>query len=143
MNAIYWVFIALATLIIEIINPANLICIWFVGGAVCAAIVSKLGASLFWQVLAFFAVSLITMYVTRPLAQKMMRGNVEPTNTDRLIGKTAVLTREITPSSWGELTIFGQTWSTVSHDQQPIPAGTTVKIVAIDGAKLMVRPLDD
>ncbi len=82
------------------------------------------------------------MLLIRPLAAQYLRGNTVATNTDRLIGQTTVLTKEITPNSWGEAKICGMDWSCTSVDNSPIAKDSQVKIIAIDGAKLVVKKID-
>ncbi len=137
-----WIIITIASFIIEIFTLGNLICIWFTFGGIASSILAYLHVSELWQYLAFFVVSIISMLVIRPLAYNYLRGNTIPTNSDRLINQTALLKKEITPYSWGEVSVQGTTWSAISANNQAIPANTEVKIVSIDGAKLVVKPLE-
>ena len=140
---ILWIFVAIASIIIEIVTIGDLICIWFAVGALAAGILAWLKIQTELQFTAFFVVSIGVMLIVRPLAAKYLRGNVVATNTDRLIGMAAVLTKDITPESWGELVIAGMTWSCISIDNQPIRKDTNVRIMAIDGVKLIVKAIDE
>jgi membrane protein implicated in regulation of membrane protease activity len=77
------------------------------------------------------------------MAANYLRGNVVPTNADKLIGKTAHLTKEITSEAWGELVISGMTWSCISIDGEPIRKDAKVKIMAIEGVKLIVKSIEE
>lgn len=137
-----WILIAVGAFLIEIFTYGNLICIWFTIGA-CAAIPFAIAdIKPVWQYVIFFAISIISMLLIRPLATNYLRGNTVATNSDRLIGLTTVLTKSIQPTSWGETDINGIVWSCTSIDNQPIEKDSVVKVIAIDGAKLIVKKID-
>ena len=138
-----WIFVAIASIVIEIITLGDLICIWFAVGALVSGLLAWAKVSTAIQFVTFFVVSIGVMLIVRPLAAKYLRGNVVATNSDRLIGMNAVVTRDITADSWGERQVSGMTWSTFRIDNQPVKKDTVVRIMAIDGVKLIVRPIDD
>ncbi|MBR2600151.1 MAG: NfeD family protein [Erysipelotrichaceae bacterium] len=139
---IFWLIVAIASIVIEIITLGNLICIWFAIGALVSAILAWLKVYTAIQYIVFFVASILAMLIIRPLAAEYLRGNTVPTNADRLIGKTGVVTREITSDSWGEVLVMGVRWSAISVDNTAIKKDTKVKIMAIDGVKLMVTPVE-
>ena len=139
---IFWLIVAIASIVIEIITLGNLICIWFAIGALVSAILAWLKVYTAIQYIVFFVASILAMLIIRPLAAEYLRGNTVPTNADRLIGKTGVVTREITSDSWGEVLVMGARWSAISVDNTAIKKDTKVKIMAIDGVKLMVTPVE-
>ena len=139
----FWVIVAIAAIIIEIITLGNLICIWFAVGALVSAILAWLHVVELIQYIAFFAVSIIVMLIVRPLAAEYLRGNTVPTNSDRMIGKIGRVSKDITAENWGEVTIMGVVWSAVGIDNQEIKKDTKVKVMAIEGVKLIVRPIED
>ena len=138
-----WIFVAIASIVIEIITLGDLICIWFAVGALVSGLMAWAKLSTALQFITFFVVSIGVMLIVRPLAAKYMRGNVVATNSDRIIAMNAVVTKEITSDSWGERQVNGMTWSCISIDNQPVKKDTVVRIMAIDGVKLIVRPIDD
>ena len=66
---------------------------------------------------------------------------ITPTNVDRFIDGIAIVTKPIGEQTWGEVKIQGILWSAVSVDHEVIEAGEQVRVVAIEGAKLLVRSL--
>ena len=138
-----WIFVAIASIIIEVITLGDLICIWFAVGALASGILAWIKVKTAIQFVAFFVVSIGVMLIVRPLASRYLRGNIVATNSDRLIGMTATVTKDITADSWGERTVAGMTWSCISIDNQPVKKDTSVRIMAIDGVKLIVKPIDD
>jgi membrane protein implicated in regulation of membrane protease activity len=139
---IFWLIVAIASIVIEIITLGNLICIWFAIGALVSAILAWLKVYTAIQYIVFFVASILAMLIIRPLAAEYLRGNTVPTNADRLIGKTGVVTKDITSDSWGEVLVMGVRWSAISVDNTAIKKDTKVKIMAIDGVKLMVTPVE-
>lgn len=138
-----WICAAIAAVVIELITPSALVSIWFASGAVIAFLLECVGADVGIQVFAFFAVSLVTMVIVRPIASKYLRGNVVATNADRMINEVGIVSKDITMESWGEVRIKGVVWSAVSIDSSEILVGNKVKIIAIEGAKLIVRLIDE
>ncbi|MBQ9037845.1 MAG: NfeD family protein [Erysipelotrichaceae bacterium] len=139
----FWLIVSIAAIIIEIVTLGNLICIWFSVGALVSALLAWLKIKVLFQYIAFFVVSIITMLIVRPLAAKYLRGNTVPTNSDRFIGKIGKVTKDITAESWGEVTIQGIVWSAIGIDNQEIKKDTRVRVMAIEGVKLIVKPIED
>ncbi len=138
---IVWLCIGLAAVIIELLTPTALISIWFACGAVIAGLLGLAGIDLTYQIVAFFVVSLVTMLVARPVATRYLRGNTVATNADRMIGSIATVTREIVQEHWGEVYVNSSYWSAVSVNGEFIEKGKKVKVLAIEGAKLIVKEL--
>ena len=69
-----------------------------------------------------------------------MKTKNEPTNADRIIGETAIVTEQIDNiHETGAVKILGTIWTARSVDDSVIAEGTTVKVVAIRGVKAMVQ----
>ncbi len=140
MMPMVWLFVLVAAGIIEAVT-VDMVSIWFCAGAAAALIASWNGVAFWPQIAIFTAVSLACILITKPLTKKMLRGNIVPTNLDRLIGKTAVITKAIASNERGEARVNGETWLAISHDGKDIAADTKVEILSIEGTKLVVRPL--
>lgn len=139
MEAIYWLIIFLVLLVIEIFT-LGLTTIWFAIGAVAAIIAALAGAEVIVQVMLFIIVSFITLVLTRPIAVKYLRKNTLKTNVDELIGKTAVITKPIIDeNNIGEAKIEGEIWLAKSADGKMIKEGEIVKVVEVNGVKLIVK----
>lgn len=136
-----WIGIGILAVVIELLTPSALVSIWFGVGAIAAWIAAILGFDLAVQIIVCLLVSALFIVICRPIAMKYMRGNIVATNADRLIGELGIVTKEITPDAWGEVHINGSQWSAVSVEKDTIEIGEKVFIVAIEGAKLLVRKL--
>ena len=71
-----------------------------------------------------------------PCKNKLAVSN-EKTNFDRIIGMRGVVTEDIDDLVIGEVMVDGKKWSAISDS--PIKKGEKVKIVKIEGVKLVVE----
>lgn len=141
MTPIAWIVLIAILLIIEAMT-VNLTTIWLAAGCAAAFAASLLGAEILPQWLIFFVVSLVLLIVTRPLAKKLLKqGNQTKTNVDALVGKRALVTKEINNRyGRGEAALEGKYWTAVSSDDSVIIGpGETVVVLEIRGVKLIVK----
>ena len=142
MSPMIW----LAALILFGIGEAvtvGLTSIWFALGALGALIVSSLGFGFWPQFLTFVVLSAISMALIRPIAKKILAPNYAPTNADRVVGTTGLVTEEIDNiEGKGQVNLSGQVWSARSSQANGvIPAGCEVKVLQIQGVKVIVEPI--
>ena len=136
-----WLGLIVLFVIIEALT-ASLTVIWFAAGSLAALICCVLGGSFFLQAIFFIIVSLICLIAVRPAARKRIRKNTQPTNADRIIGREAKVTEDIdNVSGKGAVMVSGVIWSAKSRTGNRINAGSIVRIVGIEGAKVFVEPL--
>ena len=118
---------------------AGLTVIWFALGSLAALAVTALGGAMWLQVTVFLVVSLVSLAITRPLAQRYINQNKVATNADRCLGQTARVTETIdNMASRGAVYLDGKTWSARSEGEGSIPAGTLVTVLRMEGVKLIV-----
>ena len=138
--SIFWLIALVLSIVIEIAT-LGLTTIWFAGGALLAVIAAALGLPLVVQIVLFFAVSLLLLYFTRPVAVKYFNKDRVKTNAESLVGKQAIVISEIDNlQGIGQVTVTGMEWSArTAEDVMTIPVGSVVNIVAINGVKLIVE----
>lgn len=122
----------------------QLVSAWFVLGALAALILSLFApASVGWQVTLFLVLSLVSLILARPLLQRVIfQKKAEPTNADRVIGQTAIVTEGIDNSiGVGLVNVAGQVWSARTADHSVVGKGGVVRILSIQGVKLIVEPV--
>ena len=126
------------------IATMGLTTIWFAGGALVSAILAALNAPLWLQIVAFFVVSLILLYLTRPVAVKYFNKDRVKTNVESLIGRQAIVISEIDNlQGIGQVTVGGQEWSARSvKDDVQLPVGSVVVVRSVSGVKLIVEEKD-
>lgn len=137
-----WLGIIIVSIIIEIIT-VDLVSIWFGAGAVVALIADLLGASQIIQIALFVIVTAILIVATRPVAKKYLRTNIEKTNFDRVIGKHGLVTRTITADNKGEVKVMSTSWLASSLDNTTINEGDYCEIIAVEGAHLVVKKIEE
>lgn len=135
--AIIWLGFVLAFLLTETSTVA-LISLWFAIGALAALIVSFF-ASVVWQIVVFFAVSIILLAALRPLVRKYLQPKIVKTNVDAVIGAVGLVTADIDNiSACGEVKLGGIYWSARSTSGETLVTGTKIRVDRIEGVKVFV-----
>lgn len=134
-----WIGVAVLMAVMEMAT-VQLVSVWFVIGAVCAAVTGLFTDDIVIQLAVFVSVSLIALLVTRPLVAKIKRDNVKVnTNADRLIGQSGVMQTAVADmDEVGQAKVLGGVWS-VKTDNPPLEKGDKVRVLAIEGVKLIVE----
>lgn len=139
MMYIIWAAAIIGFGVLEAVT-VQLVSIWFVIGSVAGLVSALLGAPIYLQVIICIAVSVVALLATRPLVRKKLHTEVQPTNADRVIGQTAMVTQEINNiQSTGEVKIDGKLWTARSCDDKVLPPNSLVTVEKIDGVKLIVK----
>lgn len=139
-----WIGIAVVLAIVEL-STTQFVSLWFVIGAVVCAIASAtfLEGYIFWQTVLFVAVSAACLLATKPLVKKLRKKNFEKTNSDKYIGKTGKVISDIGYNTYtGQVEVEGKKWTATTSDDSVIKAGTTVKVLEIQGVKFIVTPVN-
>lgn len=119
---------------------ATLVSIWFCAGALAALLAALIAPdAVAVQVVVFLAVSALALLALRPLARRFTGGKNVPTNADANIGKLAQVVVDVLPERIGRVALEGLEWAAKSN--AVLPAGSWCKVLAIEGAKLIVDPV--
>ena len=139
MEAITWIIIFVVLLVVEIVT-LGLTTIWFAGGALAGFIAANLGAPLWLQIVLFLVISLLLLFVTRPIAVKYLNQKRVKTNYEGVIGKVVKVTEKIENfNATGAAVCNGQEWSArAENDSDVFEQGTLVRVVNVSGVKLIV-----
>ena len=142
MEAFFWLVLFILFLIFEIAT-LGLTTIWFAGGAFIAFWLSVAEIGFVPQLIVFLVVSVILLVTTRPIATKYLNKNTTRTNVEELIGKTVKVSETIDNiNETGHVLINGVEWlARAQHEGMVIQQDTLVKIMEIQGVKVMVQPL--
>ena len=137
-----WIGFAVLMAVCEAFT-SQLVSIWFVLGSVCSAITSIFTDSIPIQSAVFLAVSLIALVVTRPLVNKFKKKKGKTsTNADRLIGKIGIVLSDIEDvQKTGQVKVEGEIW-TAKSQSAPITKDSKIRVLAIEGVKLIVEPAE-
>ena len=132
-----WFVLIIGAAVVEILTM-DLTSVWFSIGALVAFILGIVGVNPIVQLLVFIVVSVALLLSVRPLAKNYFRTNIISTNSDRLVGRTAICTKPIEAGGRGEVKVEGKFWTAVSNDASAIDEGDKVEVLAIEGVKLIV-----
>ena len=134
----FWLGILILAMAVEAMT-AGLVSIWFVPAALVSMILALFNVPLYLQVVVFLGLSLIFIVLSRTIWKKYTSIKpLEPTNTDVLIDKVAIVTEKIDNiNSVGEIKVNGQRWSARSVDGETIEVGEKVKVLSIEGVKII------
>lgn len=138
-----WIGFAVLMIICEAFTT-QLVSIWFVIGAACAAVTTIFTDSILIQSAVFLVVSLVALIVTRPLVKRFKKsGKTVSTNADRLIGQTGVMLTDINDAEdVGRAKVGGEIW-TVKSDKAPLAKDSKITVLSIEGVKLIVESIEN
>ena len=141
MDPIIWLLVLIAFAVGEALT-VGLTSIWFAVGALGALITAGLGFGFWPQIIVFLVLSGVTLALVRPLAKKLLKPGYSATNADRVIGAVGLVTEEVDNTAGkGLVNLSGQVWSARAQDEQNIPAGQEVRVLRIQGVKVIVEPV--
>lgn len=139
---IFWLGVAILFGVIESVTM-GLTTIWFSGGALAALLVALLGVGMAVQIAVFIVVSVLLLVFTRPIFVKKLKTGLEKTNVNALVGQEGIVIDEIKQHEPGRIRINGMEWSAVTkNDNITVAVGKTVKIIEIEGVKVIVLPVE-
>ncbi len=140
---IIWVVVIIASIVVESMT-SQLVAIWFMPAALVSLIVAIFTDNLTIQLIVFAVISVVSIVFARKVVAKFLfKKPYEPTNTDLIIGKTAIVSEEIdNDMQKGEVKIAGKLWSARSQDGSIIEKDTKVTVVKIEGVKIICIPIE-
>ena len=136
MNWIFWLVLVIVLSFVEIAT-VSLVSIWFVASGIVAMILSFFIEDTAIITTIFILLGIFLLVISRPIVNKLRSKDNEKTNLDRIIGESAIVTEDIKKNVVGEVKVDGKRWSAVSKEK--CLKGDTVKILKIDGVKLIVE----
>lgn len=117
---------------------AGLTLIWFSFGALATMFLTTYVESIPMQVLIFGVSSSIMLFIATKVIVKKDESYVSNTNIDALIGKYAIVEKDVSNVVYGIVNLEGEKWTAVSEKEETYKKGEKVKVVRIDGVKLVV-----
>lgn len=137
--ALAWLALMIVLVIVEVVT-LGLVCIWFAGGALIAAIVAVFGGPWWLQLIAFVAVSTLLLIFTKPVAKKYFTDKIQKTNSEDLIGKKVMVTEAVdNVRATGVAVASGLEWTARARvDGVTFEKGEIALVDAIEGVKLIL-----
>lgn len=139
---LFWLLAAILLLAAELLTY-QLVSIWFAVGAAFALFSALMHLPFSMQLAVFVLVSCAALILSRPLARRIMSERKTRTNADAVVGSSGVVTEAIDNlQGKGRVSAMGLSWSARSEDGQVIAPQQPVQVLAIQGVKLIVRPME-
>ncbi len=138
MDVLIWVLLAIVFIILEL-TTNTFVLLWLGIGSIVAAVLNYLGFDIYIQFVAFVVLSVILILSTRKFANRITPQNGRKTTAERLIGKTAKVSRQIDENTF-VVSVAGEEWS--AHTNDSIDIGDSVKVVGIDSIILIIEKID-
>ncbi|MBR1796767.1 MAG: NfeD family protein [Clostridiales bacterium] len=145
---VLWLILMVVFIVIEGIT-LGLTTIWCAVGSLAAAVCAFFGANMGVQIAVMVVVSIVCFLICikwiKPQLDKRHESKENATNADRLFGEVGVVIKTInTLEAQGQVKVKGQVWSAKTADEnQIIPEGAKVKVLKIEGVKLLVEEIKE
>lgn len=140
--SICWLIALVALAVLEGVT-VTLVSLWFALGALAALITSFFVDNIWVQFAVFLVVSLATLLVIRPLTRRYVTPSQVATNADRAVGAEGIVIQAIdNRKAQGQVTVSGAVWTARSESEEVIPQGAQVRVLRIEGVKLIVTRAD-
>lgn len=131
VEVIVWILVAIAVIAIDIIT-SSFVFMWFSLGAFVAIILSLIGISVAWQIVAFLVIGVATVSIGYPWAKKKFKADVNhvPTMEQTYIGKEMIANEDMEEKS--KIKVSGIYW-TAYNKGKIIKKGERYTITGIEG----------
>ena len=134
--SIIWLLIAILLLIVEFMT-VNITYIWFSLSAFITMIVSFYSDRYLVLLICFFLDGSLSCLFLRDRTFLYFKAKTANGETDKIIGKEAIVTKEIKKNSYGEVKVLKKKWAAYSNDHLKVNESSIVE--KIEGVKLKVR----
>jgi membrane protein implicated in regulation of membrane protease activity len=139
-----WLGVALVFGIGEMASAGTFFLAPFAVGAVGAAVLAFADVSIAWQWALFAVLSAATFLALRPLARRLDR-ELSPSEVgaERWRGREATVLEAIPAGhdAVGLVRVEREEWRAQSADGRPIAPGTLVRVVRMEGTRVIVEPV--
>lgn len=137
-----WLFAALGFLLLELLTPGLFFFVAFSFGFTCSALVAFAGCSILVQLwLALISGILCFIAIKVFFASHKIKKMESRTNVDALIGLECVVVEPISIHNPGIVKVKSELWGAVVKEGSVLQKGTAVRVVDVQGNKLIVRSL--
>jgi membrane protein implicated in regulation of membrane protease activity len=143
-----WLGIAVFFAVVELtVLAGSFVLLPFSASAFAASLLAFYDVAIEIQWLVFVVGGGLLWIVLYRYAQRFAGENqLQPgVGADRLVGLTGIVTVPIDPDDTnrrGRVTTQGEVWGAISESGQALAQGAHVRIVAVNGTKVVVRPAD-
>ncbi len=136
-----WILIALACLALEVMTPGGIILLFFgvSAGVVGTLVAVGLGGPLWFQVLLFSFLSIVSLLTLRgPIVRRMRVTNAASRAVDSLVGERGVLLEDLSPGDIGKAELRGTSWNVHNVGEVLLAKGQRCVVKEVDGVNLTI-----
>ncbi|MCL2877219.1 MAG: NfeD family protein [Acidobacteria bacterium] len=134
-----WMILAAILLIGEVFS-AGFFLFWFSIGAAAAGLTALLGANNIVQLMVFVIVSGVLFVTGRKFANRVTKKQPPGIGADRFVGGIGIVLEEINlPANTGKIRLNQDSWRAVSESGEIVPVGAAVKVLRVDGTRVIVQ----
>ncbi|HEV7450921.1 MAG TPA: NfeD family protein [Pseudonocardiaceae bacterium] len=137
MAAVVWLVAGFLLIAAEVLS-ADFVLIMLGTGALAAAGLAALDASVWWQVGAFGGASVALIALVRPVVKRRLHTAGVRTNAEALVGDRAVVVSTV-DAHGGKVKLRGELWSARAfYETEVLEPGQAVTVMKISGATAVV-----
>lgn len=142
-----WLFVAVTFTLLEVtLLGGSFILLPFAASAFVASLLGFYDVSVEVQWAVFVLGGAVLWIGFYRWAKTFLRDHVLPpgVGADRLVGMTGTVTVAVTPGDSerrGRISVEGETWGVVASHEMALSTGTRVRILSVQGARLVVEPI--
>lgn len=133
-----WLAVAIAFAIGEFMTP-TLTLVWFSIGAVILIFLSGFIKSILIQIILFAIISTTMLVIATKKFVKEDKEYKYNTNLQAIINKKALVKETIPENKSGLVVLDGEEWTAISDNGEEIRKDEAVKVIKIEGVKLIVK----
>lgn len=141
-----WLALIFVFIIVEVVT-VDFTFLMLAVGSVGGLLIGLIGAPLWAQVLTAGVLSLILLFVVRPILRRALRRGADstPTNVAALLGLAGTVTNDFVEGQGYVKLANGETWTarlSQAAPERPVETGERVVVTAIEGATAVVVPAE-
>lgn len=141
-----WFLVGVVFLVAELVVPGFILIFFALGAWIVAVAAWLLDIELTTQIVIFLIAALSLLFSLRKYSMSVFKGtsrdSVDDNYADSKIGRTAIVTKAISPNSPGEIKVMGSFWMAIAD--QNIEEGESVQIVSKESEDVLtfkVKPV--
>lgn len=141
-----WIWLGTAVLfgLGEMATPGAFFLAPFAVGAVVASALAFADVPIAGEWAAFVGISVAAFAALRPLAHRLDRhGGSDGVGSRRLIGRSGVVLQAVRPDQLGLVRVDQEEWRADTADRSSIAEGARVKVVDVEGTRVIVTPTEE
>ncbi|MEO0079277.1 MAG: NfeD family protein [candidate division WOR-3 bacterium] len=140
LKPVVWIAAGLILAALEMVVPGMVI-IWFGVAAVVTGVLAIFIHNPYFHFGAFIVLSGLMVFFSQWIGRRLTRQEPEPVGALRMLGAVGTVVSEIGPEKTGRVKVSGEEWR--ADAAVTITVGTKVKVLRVEGTRLIVEPFID